>query len=189
MRSQRAREAINKGMFRLGLDWRLFPPLPEDGRVLFFKRDRDDFGFLSNFHPSPIVLDGRQWPTVEHFYQAQKSHNPAFKDMILEKERPDWAKYRGNSAFTKPRLSKKSWFKDRPEDFREDWDEVKLAVMAQGGLAKFTQNPELARALKATGDAVLIEDSDRDGFWGWGEDQRGANHLGRCLMAIRDAIF
>src|SRR5688572_28216888 len=27
---------------------------------------------LSNFEPSPFTLDGRVWPTVEHFFQGNK---------------------------------------------------------------------------------------------------------------------
>lgn len=30
------------------------------------------FGFLSNFHPSPIEEDGIIYPTVEHYFQAMK---------------------------------------------------------------------------------------------------------------------
>jgi predicted NAD-dependent protein-ADP-ribosyltransferase YbiA (DUF1768 family) len=53
-----------------------FAAVPPDGRILYFARDRAAFGFLSHFHPSPIALDGETWPTVEHFYQAQKSDDP-----------------------------------------------------------------------------------------------------------------
>jgi len=27
---------------------------------------------MSNFYPSPIAVDGKQYPTVEHFFQSQK---------------------------------------------------------------------------------------------------------------------
>lgn len=42
--------------------------IPNDNRVLYFGRDARLFGFLSHFHPSPLVLDDELWPTVEHFY-------------------------------------------------------------------------------------------------------------------------
>ena len=50
------------------------------------------FGFLSHFHPSPIVLDGERWPTVEHFYQAQKSPDPDYRAAIREAIHPGRAK-------------------------------------------------------------------------------------------------
>jgi len=56
--------------------------IPPDGRILYFARDRADFVFLSHFYPSPILLDGEIWPTVEHYYQAQKSDDPAYRDAI-----------------------------------------------------------------------------------------------------------
>ena len=53
--------------------------IPADNRILYFARDRGMFGFLSHFHPAPILLDGEVWPTVEHYYQAQKSFDPAYR--------------------------------------------------------------------------------------------------------------
>jgi N-glycosidase YbiA len=53
--------------------------IPADNRILYFTRDREIFRFLSHFHPAPIVLDGETWPTVEHYYQAQKSAEPAYR--------------------------------------------------------------------------------------------------------------
>lgn len=51
--------------------------IPADGRILYFSRDRTDFGFLSHFHPSPIELEGEAWRAAEHYYQAQKFDDPA----------------------------------------------------------------------------------------------------------------
>jgi hypothetical protein len=58
--------------------------IPADNRILYFARDRAQFGFLSHFHPSPILLDGEAWPTVEHYYQAQKSPDPDYRAAIRE---------------------------------------------------------------------------------------------------------
>jgi predicted NAD-dependent protein-ADP-ribosyltransferase YbiA (DUF1768 family) len=40
--------------------------------VIRFGSLREDYGFFSNFAPTPIVLRGKTWSTVEHFFQAQK---------------------------------------------------------------------------------------------------------------------
>ena len=46
--------------------------MSNDATIIFAFRSRQ-WGWLSNFSPYPFVLDGVSWPTVEHFYQAQKS--------------------------------------------------------------------------------------------------------------------
>lgn len=42
-----------------------------DKPVLFYRKDAE-YGEFSNFYPSPITVDGQLYPTVEHFFQAQK---------------------------------------------------------------------------------------------------------------------
>ena len=41
-------------------------------QVLRFYGASDEHGYLSNFAPYPIRLDGETWPTSEHYFQAQK---------------------------------------------------------------------------------------------------------------------
>jgi len=66
--------------------------IPADNRILYFGRDRATFGFLSHFHSAPILLDGEVWPTVEHYYQAQKSPDPAYRQAIRDAATPGRAK-------------------------------------------------------------------------------------------------
>jgi ribA/ribD-fused uncharacterized protein len=40
--------------------------------VIAFYSTREAYGAFSNFAPHPIELDGLRWPTVEHYFQAQK---------------------------------------------------------------------------------------------------------------------
>ena len=73
---------------------------------------------------------------------------------------------------------------------RPDWEEVKVGIMEEIVRAKFTQHPELAARLLATGDKVLVEGN----HWGdtcWGVDTRtgqGENHLGKILMKVREEL-
>ena len=69
-----------------------FTPPIADGRILYFARDRAQFGFLSHFHPSRFNLDGEDWPTVEHYYQTQKSLNPVYRAAVRAAETPGAAK-------------------------------------------------------------------------------------------------
>ena len=159
--------------------------IPEDGRILFFRRDRNAFGFLSNFHPSPIVLDGMPWPTVEHYYQAQKSFCPVYRKAIRDASGPGHAKRLGADPSLPGSRSKGSWFRSNQSTYRKDWPEVKLEIMRTAVLAKFQQNSPLARLLLDTGAAVIVEDSASDSFWGIGSDEQGQNSLGCLLMEAR----
>src|SRR5215470_11748234 len=40
-------------------------------RILFY-RVGEPYGGFSNFSPHPVELNGRRWPTSEHYFQAQK---------------------------------------------------------------------------------------------------------------------
>lgn len=159
--------------------------LPEDYRVLFYSRDRPAFGFLSNFHPAVIQLDGETWPTVEHYYQAQKSSNPAYRQAIREAPSPGRAKRLGAAPEAPQRGARQSWFRRNGAAPRPDWHEAKLGVMRRAVRAKFAQHPDLAALLLATGAAELVEDAPSDSFWGVGPNGQGTNWLGRILMEVR----
>ncbi len=161
------------------------PTVPEDNRVLYFARDREAFRFLSHFWPSPIMLDGETWPTVEHYYQAQKSDSIAYRNAIRAAVTPGRAKRLAAAPDARGWAGKQSWFRQNGKQPRADWQEAKLDIMRKADGAKFSQNPDLAALLLATGDAELIEDSPSDPFWGTGRDGTGENWAGRVLMEIR----
>lgn len=179
---------IDKFFIFLGLGPFYFPAIPADGRILFFKRDRNDFPFLSNFFLVEIIIDGRNWPSVEHYYQAQKSHSRLYQQNILACSTAGQAKRLGDSRIGKDNLSPKSWFRNNPELLRGDWDAVKVSVMQDAIFAKFTQNRILRKKLLATKDAQLVEDSNSDYFWGIGKDGSGRNQLGMILMEVRSKL-
>jgi ribA/ribD-fused uncharacterized protein len=143
----------------------------QDNRILFYARDREQYGFLSNFHLAPFELDGQRWPSVEHYYVAAKSTNPNFTQQILATPKPGKVKRLGYTIALRP-----------------DWEQVKLSVMFRAVKAKFTQNSSLAQALKATGNMELVEDSPTDAIWGVGADGTGKNWLGKILMQVRSQL-
>lgn len=162
--------------------------IPEDNRILYFERDRSLFRFLSHFYPAPILLDGEMWPTVEHFYQAQKSADLAYRQAIREAATPGRAKRLAAPPHAPRRVSAESWFRKNGVPPRPDWHEVKLGIMRHADRVKFTQHPDLAGLLLATGDAELVEDSPFEPYWGIGPDGRGGNWAGRVLMEIRNEL-
>lgn len=129
---------------------------------------RGDFGFLSNFFESSIWIDGVQYKTVEHAYQAAKAHDEVTKKMIREAKTPAIAKKLGYSCQLPP-----------------DWEDRKVEVMRRLVREKF-KNPLLRAMLLVTEDAELVEGNTwNDRFWGV---CRGVGHnwLGRILMEIRE---
>ena len=127
--------------------------------------------FLSNFHPATFVWDNILWPTSEHAYQAAK--------VISHKHRIELASIRGPAAV-------KQAGKKLP--LRQNWDDLKVDVMYEIVLCKFTQNPDLKAKLTATKDAHLEEGNHwKDTFWGICPPNSGIglNHLGEVLMDIR----
>lgn len=159
--------------------------VPPDNRILYFGRDRDRFRFLSHFYARPINLDGEDWTTVEHYYQAQKSTNPAYKAAIRAAVHPGLAKRLAAPPSAPRRISQNSWFRKNGEEPRADWHDVKLDIMRRADFAKYTQNADLAALLLATGEAELVEDSPGEPFWGTGTDGAGCNWAGRILMEVR----
>ena len=126
---------------------------------------------LSNFHWSPFLLEDKTWPTVEHYFQAQKF--PADPDL---QERVRAAK----TALAAKRLGR-----TKTAAFRSDWESIKDEVMYTGIKAKFQQNPVLAALLLETGSAWLIEKAPRDSYWGSGPNGCGKNKTGQILMHVR----
>ena len=71
---------------------------------------------------------------------------------------------------------------------RKGWEDIRLSVMEDIQMAKFTQYPELREKLLATGDAELVYTNDcGDTYWGLSEGS-GENHLGKILMKVRGRL-
>ena len=132
---------------------------------------RDEFNWLSNFSRADVMLDGEVYRTVEHAYQAAKTTNPAERATVRSLANPRFAKWAG-----------------RKVSIRADWEAVKLDVMLGFLRQKFTPGTALAEKLLATGDAHIEEGNHwGDVYWGT-VDGKGANHLGRLLMQVRDEV-
>ncbi|MBW7884116.1 MAG: NADAR family protein [Caldilineaceae bacterium] len=138
-----------------------------------FYRTNEPFGFLSGHYRAPFELDGAVWPTIEHYYQAQKFPDKTRQEAIRMAATPSEAK----------RLGRQS-----DAGMRPDWDTVRDEVMLRALRAKFDQHAGLRAQLLATGDAQLIENSYSDLYWGDGGNGSGQNRLGHLLMQVRDEL-
>lgn len=141
--------------------------------VINFYSVGDDYGEFSNFAPFAIRLDGESWHTSEHYFQAQKFEDEAYRQKIRETASPMIAARLGRS---------------RKQKLRRDWEAVEIDVMRRAVEAKFTQHDELRTLLLSTGEARLVEHTENDDFWGDGGDGQGKNMLGRILMQVREGL-
>lgn len=130
--------------------------------------------FLSNFHPSPMTIGEKEYPTVEHYFQASKALDPNEAEKIRKASTPGEAKKLGRLC-----------------ELRSDWNSIKHFVMKRGVREKFRQNSDLAQQLKDTAEWELEEGNT----WGdtyWGIDLQkgsGKNHLGKILMETRQRLI
>ncbi|MBB6099014.1 hypothetical protein HNR42_002450 [Deinobacterium chartae] len=138
--------------------------------VIRFYREKETYGEFSNFAPYVIELDGKVWPTSEHYFQAQKFLEEELRERVRAAVGPMAAAHLG---------------RDRSLPLRPDWEAVKDDVMRRALHAKFTQHPGLRALLLATGNARLVEHTRNDRYWGDGGDGSGRNMLGRLLMELR----
>jgi N-glycosidase YbiA len=133
----------------------------------------DEYGDFSNFAAYPIQLRGKRWPTSEHFFQAQKFADESDREEVRTAKTPMIAARLG---------------RDRKRKLRRDWEAVKASIMREALEAKFRQHDQLRELLLSTGDALLVEHTDNDSYWGDGGDGSGQNQLGRLLMTVRDLL-
>lgn len=134
------------------------------------------YRFLSNFYPCWIRVEGIEYPTVEHAFQAAKTKDELAKRKIAQASTPGKAKRMAGPRGT------------LITDFdQESWDQKKINVMQSLLYLKF-ENEHLRKALLATGDQLLVEGNNwGDRFWGKVNGE-GENWLGRLLMTVRQDI-
>ena len=158
--------------------------------IQFFSKSKDkSVRYLSNFWPSDIIINEKTYPTVEHYFQSQKFVGTDFADIFTRESEefiggdPSKAKSAGSKRGTYAKqLRPKSVSLDTKE-----WEEREDDVMMKALKAKFTQHPDLAKKLKATGDAKLSHfERGRKSYWGESKIGKGENRLGKMLMEIRE---
>ena len=139
--------------------------------IYFYERTkgRTDgrYRFLSNFYEAMIIIDNKEYATVEHYFQSIKHAGTELEEMI-------------RLASTPAKAKKLAWTRE----LTPDWPEIKEDVMLRALRAKFSQHPFLMAKLLATGNARLHEDSPADVYWG----VKGLDRSGKLLMIVRDEL-
>ncbi len=138
--------------------------------TIYFYAQTDPYAEFSNFAPFGVEMEGTYWHTVEHYFQAMKFHDTAYRERIRSASKPKDAKALGMT---------------RHLPIRPDWDAVKDAIMYAAVSRKFRTHPAPRDLLLATGEARIVENAPMDYYWGGGQDGTGLNKLGEILMRVR----
>lgn len=147
--------------------------------VVWFRKTKEAFGGLSNMCSGyPLEVNGYKIRSSEALYQACRFPNlPDVQRLIIAEKSPMTAKmkskpHRGNT--------------------REDWDNVRVAIMRWSLQVKLAQNfMKFGKLLEETHPKQIVEDSRKDRFWGAVREKDddntliGVNALGRLLMELR----
>ncbi|GKQ36823.1 NADAR family protein [Streptomyces sp. A012304] len=153
-------------------------PLP-DGRL--------GASCLSQWWPSPFVVEGVTYATAEHWMMAGKARlfgDAEGERRVLAADHPSQAKKAGRLV----------------RGFDEaTWERERFRIVVEGSVHKFGSDPRLREFLLNTGERVLVEASPVDRVWGIGlaaddeaagdpERWRGPNLLGFALMEARERL-
>ena len=156
-------------------------------KVICFHNSNEENGYLSNWYHSDFMVDGMKFSSMEQFMMYRKAvcfHDNLIAKQILETEDVAAIKALGREV---------SNYDDHV------WNGVRQITVYEGLLAKFSQNDDLKKKLKSTGNAILAECAVRDQIWGIGLSMRdpnrferskwkGNNLLGYALMLVREQL-
>ena len=137
-----------------------------------FKFVNAPYGFLSNFSPHPVIYEGKQYKTSEALYQSLKFLDTSKREIVRACITAKDAALAGRTL----------------DGIRPDWDEVKLDTMRTVIRLKADQHPFIKTALLKSGDEIIIEDSNKDKFWGQTPTGEGLNWLGIIWMELRSKL-
>lgn len=154
-----------------------------------------DGSFLSPHYMIPIIIREKEWPSVEHYYQASRFDDKEYTELIRKastvKKAISLGEMRKTSVTQRVGKTKKSplvneaieMAQKRGVKQKKDWEIPKnrLKTMIYANKIKF-QNEELMKMLVETGDKKLAYISN-DKFWG----EKGQNKLGTVLEKIRQS--
>ena len=144
-------------------------------------------GIYSQWHKAPMTIDGIEYNSCEQYMMHQKAllfDDEEIADLIMQEKNPKEQKKYGRQI--------------RNFD-KALWDKNCLAIVFEGNLAKFSQNPELKAEMLSTGDKIFVEASPLDHIWGIGLDENadniddpsywlGLNLLGQALTLVKNQL-
>ncbi len=157
--------------------------------VITFYDSSKPYFELANAYPisHDIMIDDHSWPTVEHYFQAQKFKDKRIRDRIAQTP----------AITTVFNIVEQNIQKIDPEWYQVPATAVDQSVsslplneqvMLKALRIKFAQKP-FKNVLLNTDDAYLKADVPDDPVWGYSaREQAGINLLGKMLMHVRNEL-
>ena len=156
-------------------------------KIVCFHNPNEENGYLSNWYPSKFAVNGVVFSSMEQYMMYKKA------ECFGDKDTADKILATGDVAKIKNlgRLV---------ANYNESrWNGVRQIIVFEGLIEKFSQNENLKKLLKATGNSILAECAVRDRIWGIGlsmqdpdrlqiDKWKGQNLLGYALMRVRERL-
>jgi ribA/ribD-fused uncharacterized protein len=139
--------------------------------IKFYSASDALYGCFSNFSNHAVFINGKEYPTTEHYFQAQKFAGTEYEETVRLAKTPAEAKELGRGG-----------------SLRADWEQVKEDIMKEGLLAKFIRHKDARKALFSTGSYNIVEHTQNDAYWGDGGNGHGKNRLGELLVQVREEL-
>ena len=147
--------------------------------MILIQKVKDEYGWLGNMSPFPVLYQGHTFRTTEALFQALRFDDDKIIESILEQMSPMSAKMKAK--------------KHRDRMVVEPMGDADLDNMRLVLRLKLLQHPKLRDDLLATGDEEIVEDCTKRPrgsglFWGVanrGGEWIGKNWLGRLWMELR----
>lgn len=144
-------------------------------------------GIYSQWHLANMQIDKIEYNSCEQYMMHQKAllfSDFEIAEKIMNEPYPRQQKHYGRMI----------------KNFDKSiWEKNCLAIVYEGNLAKFSQNPELKKQMLATGDRIFVEASPVDNIWGIGLEETesniddpsywlGLNLLGQALTLVKQEL-
>ena len=143
--------------------------------IQFYSRLHNGYRSFSNFYERKFVYNKIKFASVEHYFQSMKFSETA----------PEWAIQVRNAPTP---LKAQKLGRNRNYPIHPQWEQIKVSIMKQGLICKFSQNEDLKSLLLSTGEELLLEVNPHDSYWGTGKNGEGKNMMGKLLMEVREML-
>lgn len=156
-------------------------------QIICFHNPEEENGYLSNWYLSDFVVDEVPFTSMEQFMMYRKANCFGDTDIVAQ-------------IMNTKNVARIKELGRRVSGYNENyWNGIRQIVVYQGLCAKFSQNEELRKRLKATENVILAECAVKDRIWGIGlsmndpdrlnqNQWKGENLLGYTLMMVRDQV-